>query len=123
MGYSAFKLAGVPIKNPSSFKIELYTLTKSARVASGDMVMDFVANKRKFALGYEAIESADLNAIIDICWTNLAVTKQCFFDLEYLDDGVWKTAVVYSGAIPKNLHRGEGVSWVWKDVTINLIER
>jgi len=123
MGYSNFKLAGVPIKNPKTFKIELYTLTKSTRVANGDMVMDFVANKRKFLFGYDVIDSRDLNTIIEICWERLAQTKECFYTLEYLDDGVPKQAVVYAGSIPKNLHRGEGKNWKWKDVQFSLIER
>lgn len=123
MGYSNFKLNGTAIKNPSSFDIELYTLTQSTRVANGDMVMDFVANKRKFNFQYSAIQSKDLNAIIDILWTQLAETKQCFVTLDYLDDGVAKQAIVYSGSIPKNLHRAGGTNWVWKDVKLSLIEK
>ena len=124
MGYSNFKLNGTAIKNPSSFDMEYYTLTQSTRVANGDMVMDFVANKRKFNLGYEAIQSSDLNKIIDILWTQLATTKQCFVKLEYIDDGVPKEATVYSGSIPKNLPRATtGKQWVWKDVKLSLIEK
>ena len=124
MGYSNFKLDGTAIKNPSSFDMEYYTLTQSTRVANGDMVMDFVANKRKFNLSYEAIQSQDLNKIIDILWTRLATTKQCFLTLSYLDDGVEKSATVYSGSIPKNLHRATtGKTWTWKDVKISLIEK
>ena len=123
MGYSNFKLNGTAIKNPSAFDIELYTLTQSTRVANGDMVMDFVANKRKFNLQYDAIQSRDLNRIIDILWTQLATTKQCFVTLDYLDDGVAKQATVYSGSIHKNLHRAGGTNWVWKDVKLSLIEK
>lgn len=124
MGYSNFRLNGTPIKNPTSFDMEYYTLTQSTRVANGDMVMDFVANKRKFNFGYEAIQSPDLNKIIDILWTQLATTKQCFLTLTYIDDGEAKTATVYAGAIPKNLHRGtSGKIWTWKDVKFSLIEK
>lgn len=123
MGFSAFKLSGVPFKNPDSFSIEYYTLTKSTRVANGDMVMDFVANKRKFLFGYEAIQSTELDTIIDLLWTNLATTRQCMLPLTYLDNNVQKSAIIYAGSIPKKLHRGQGSLWVWKDVNFSLIEK
>lgn len=118
-----FTLDGIAIKNPNTFKIELYTLTKSTRVANGDMVMDFVANKRKFEFGYNAINGIELNKIIEILWTQLTTTRQCFHTLNYLEDGIEKTARVYSGSIPKNLHSAQSKLWVWKDVTISLVER
>lgn len=117
------KINGVPIKNPSTFGVEHYTLTKSTRVANGDMVMDYVANKLKFNFSYNAIESRELNQIIDLLWGSLATTRNCFCAFEYQDGGVTKTATVYAGAIPRKLHRGDGSSWVWKDVQISLIEK
>lgn len=119
-----FKINGVPIKNPDSFSIEYYTLTKSTRVASGDMVMDFVANKRKFNFGYSAIDSRELDLIIDLLWGQLPITRQCFHRLDYVDGGKPGNATIYSGAIPKKLHRGDNKdAWVWKDVNFSLIER
>jgi hypothetical protein len=125
MGYGKFKLNDIPIKNPTSFGIENYTLTKSTRVANGDMVMDFVANKLKFTFGYEAIDSRDFNTILDIVWRQLAITRKCFVTLSYYEDGSdeQKTATVYAGALPRKLHRGDGKNWVWKDVSFSLIER
>ena len=125
MGYGVFKLNGTPIKNPTTFSIENYTLTKSTRVANGDMVMDFVANKLKFSFGYEAIDSRDMNTILDILWKQLAITRKCFVELTYYEDGsdAAQTATVYAGALPRKLHRGNGKLWVWKDVSFSLIER
>ena len=125
MGYGVFKQNGTPIKNPTTFSIENYTLTKSTRVANGDMVMDFVANKLKFSFGYESIDSRDMNTILDILWKQLAVTRKCFVELTYYEDGSdeAQTATVYAGALPRKLHRGDGKLWVWKDVSFSLIER
>lgn len=124
MGYQAgFKINGIPIKNPTDWKVEVYTLTQSARVANGDMVMDFVANKRKFTFTYAQISSTDLDVIIEQLWSNLENTKECFHTLEYPDNGTIKTATVYAGSIPRNLHRGIGSVWVWKEVSFSLIER
>lgn len=118
-----FTLNGIAIKNPSGFRIERYTLTKSTRVANGDMVMDFVANKRKFMFDYKQIDSRQLDSIIDILWTQLKTTKNCFAILRYPYNGHEESAVVYAGAIPSQLHRGDGALWIWKDVQFSLIER
>ena len=45
-------LNGTPIKTPTSFNISRFKLSKAERVASGKMVMDIVARKRKFSLSY-----------------------------------------------------------------------
>lgn len=118
-----FLLNGVRIKNPSDFTIEPYMLTKATRVANGDMVMDFVANKRKFIFSYKAIDSKQLDLILDIVWRQVAMTKNCFINLTYDYNGRQEEAVVYAGSIPHKLHRGDGQLWVWKDVNFSLIER
>lgn len=120
---AGFKLNGVPFKNPTSWKVEVYTLTKSTRVANGDMMMDFVANKRKFILGYDQITNHELDPIIEILWKGLEVSRNCFHTLTYPDGAGFKTAIVYAGSIPRNLHRGDSGTWVWKDVSFSLIER
>ena len=120
----AFKLNDIEIKTPHEWKVERYTLTNSARTANGDMVMDFVANKRKFTLTYSAITGPDLDTLIDILWTQLKETKKCFATFEYPENGEIKTATVYAGAIPSELHRGGSTKyWVWKNVSISLIEK
>lgn len=123
MAFSGFYLDGQKIKDPTGFNPELYTLTKSTRVANGDMVMDFVANKRKYNFTWSAINSRELDTIIEILWRQLETTKECFHWLEYDDDLRHNKVRVYSGAIPHNLHRGDGRLWVWKDVKLSLIER
>lgn len=118
-----FRIDGVRIKNPTAFNPEYYTLTKSTRVANGDMVMDYVANKQKFNFTWAAINSRELDLIIELLWRNLPVDKKVFHKLEYEDDLRHHEVTVYAGAIPHNLHRGDGRLWVWKDVKISLIER
>lgn len=118
-----FMLDGIKIKSPNVFNVEYYTLTKSTRVANGDMVMDYVANKQKFNFTWNAIDSRQLDTIIEILWRSLPETKYCFHKLEYDDDLRHHEVTIYAGAIPHNLHRGDGKLWVWKDVKISLIER
>lgn len=121
--FSGLMIDGIRVKNPNTFNPEYYTLTKSTRVANGNMVMDYVANKQKYNLVWNAISSRDLDTIIEILWRSLEETKECFHWLDYADDLRSYHVRIYSGAIPHNLHRGDGRLWVWKDVKISLIER
>jgi len=119
MGYSAFKLNGVPIKNPSGFKIERYKVTNLARLSSGKMSGDLIARKRKFFFTYEAITGADLDVILDVIWETNAI----FYTLSYKENSINKTATVYPGSIPSDLHNAKGKLWVWKNVNFDLIEQ
>ena len=117
---SNFIVNGVAIKNPSSFKIERYNVTTMERLANADMVGDLVAKKLKFYFTYEAISGEDLDTILEAIWES----NQLFFTLQYPYNNTIKTATVYVGSIPSELHRaGRGANWVWKGVTFNLIQK
>lgn len=112
---------GTRIKSPSNFKIGRYNITKSGRVASGDMHMEFKAKKIKLFLTYAAISGRDLKAILD-----LVDTEQMFFSVVYYDttdQAVTKTC--YVGELTQELHRrgviGDGQ--MWKDVTFDFIQK
>lgn len=113
-----YTIGGVVIKRPSTFKIEKYKITNANRLANGDMVADVLSRKRKFYFTYNSITSTELNKILDVIWEN----DDYFFDFTYVEDGVHKSAVVYPGNLPAELHRPEG-EWIWKNVTINFIEQ
>lgn len=111
---------GVPIKNPTSFKIERYNITNLERLANGDITGDLIAKKRKFYFTWEAITGYELNTILNVIWE----TNSIFYTLTYLENGIQKSAVVYAGSIPTDLHRaGHSTNWVWRNVEFNLIER
>ena len=114
-----FTLNGRGIKNPSSFKIERYNVTNLERLADATMVGDLIAKKRKFYFTYAAIKGGDLDNILEAIWE----TNELFFKLGYMENGVKKTATVYSGSIPTELHSAKSTDWVWKNVTFDLIER
>ena len=115
-----FTIGGVAIKNPSAFKIERYNVTNMERLADAKMVGDLIAKKRKFYFTYDAISGYDLDVILEAIWE----TNELFFTLEYVENGVSKSAVVYAGSIPTELHKaGRTTNWVWKNVTFNLIEQ
>lgn len=115
-----FILNNIPIKNPSSFKIERYNVTDMVRLANASMVGDLIAKKLKFYFTYESISGYELDTILEAIWDSSAL----FFPIVYTDNGTIKTANVYVGSIPSELHRaGKTTNWVWKNVNFNLIER
>jgi hypothetical protein len=115
-----FSINGIPIKNPSTFKKERYNVTNMQRLANADMVGDLIAKKRKFYFTYEALSASELDTILDAIWE----TNSIFFELVYTENNETKTATVYSGSIPAELHRAaRSPEWVWKNVTFNLIEK
>jgi len=113
----AYKLNGTVIRNPTSFETELYKLTKAGRLASGKMVMDVIAKKRKFNLTYDVLSGPDLDTITSILFNDSA-----FYEFEYVENGEVKTATVYVGAIKYNRFRSDG-KWYWKNVEFALIEQ
>lgn len=113
-----YTLGGVEIKRPSVFRIEKFKITNANRLANGDMVADVLARKRKFYFTYNAITNTELNKILNVIWEN----DDYFFPFTYVEGGVEKSAIVYPGSLPAELHRPEG-NWVWKNVTLNLIEQ
>ena len=117
---SNFKISGTNIKNPSEFKIERYNITNMERLADAKMVGDIIGKKRKFYFTYESISGYDLDKILQLIWE----TNSLFFPLTYIENGVSKSAIVYVGSIPTELHRaGRTTNWVWRNVTFNLIEQ
>lgn len=114
-----FTVNGRGIKNPSTFKIERYNVTNMERLANADMVGDLIAKKLKFYFAYDAITAAELDNILEAIWE----TDSIFYELQYEYQGEVRSAIVYSGSIPSELHSAKSKEWVWKNVTFNLIER
>ncbi len=118
-----FRVNGVDIKNPTTYKIERYNVTDLTRLANATMAGSLIAQKLKFYFTYDAITGADLDVILSAIWDS----KEIFYTLRYPDNattGNFKTARVYSGSIPTELHfASAGRNWVWKNVQFNLIEK
>lgn len=115
----SFVINGIKIKNPTGFKVERYNVTTMERLSNADMVGDLVAKKLKFYFTYEALTGDELDTILSAIYDG----DELFFPLEYEDRGKNKTASVYVGSIPSDLHYMSTKNIVWKNVTFNLIER
>lgn len=114
---TVLKINGTNIKQPRDFTVESFNLTKSGRVASGTMKMELIAKKRKFGFAYDVLSGVQLDVIL-----SLIDGTAMFFTLEYEDNGVVKSAMVYAGAVKKKRFRTDGV-WYRKDVAFDLIEQ
>jgi hypothetical protein len=113
----ALTIDGTTIKTPNHFEISRFNLTKSGRVASGKMTMEIIAQKRKFQFEYASMTGTELQNIINLIYN----PAKPFFTLGYTENGIAKTAVVYSGEIPATLLRSD--IWQWTDVKFALIEQ
>jgi len=105
------------IKNPHTFSIERYKLTKSGRIASGLMTMDVIAKKKTFQIHYDVLEGPDLDTII-----NLLDSDNAFYSFKFTERGQECTYTVYAGAIKYEKFRSDGVTY-WKNVEFQLIEQ
>jgi hypothetical protein len=112
------KIAGVTVKTPSELKVGRFDLTKSNRTASGKMMMELIATKRRVDCVWMMLPDNDLQLIIDTITAN-----KPFFSLEYPDVGGQMTMTCYAGDIITSLwHTKNGVRF-WEDVQISFIEQ
>ena len=112
------KIAGTTVKTPTELKIGRFDLSKSGRTASGKMVMDIIATKRRVDVIWKMLTDSELENIIDTITAN-----KPFFSLEYPDAGGTKTMTCYAGDILTSLwHTKNGVRF-WEDVQISFIEQ
>lgn len=113
------RINGVPIKEPLDVGFENYNLTKSGRVAAGDMTMQLVAKKRKLNVAYEVLSAKEMENIFA-----LIDTDEMFFTVTYIENGIEKTMTAYAGAIKRDKFRAEELGgWYWKNVNFALIEQ
>ena len=112
------KIAGVTVKTPNELKVGRFDLTKSNRTASGKMMMELIATKRRVDVVWKMLPDNDLKLIVDTITAN-----KPFFSLEYPDAGGSKTMTCYAGDIVTSLwYTKNGVRY-WEEVSIGFIEQ
>ncbi len=112
------KIAGVSVKAPADLRIGRFDLTKSGRTASGKMVMDVIATKRRVDVIWKMLTDSELEKIIDTITAN-----KPFFTIQYPDAGGTKSMTCYAGDINTSLwHTKNGVRY-WEEVSLAFIEQ
>lgn len=114
----SYTIAGTRVKNPDSFDYEWYRLTENGRLATGDMVMDSIAVKRKFNFSYDVMSHVELTKIRKVLFGSSTV----FYSFQFVEDNETTTVTVYAGALKYRKFR-TGSLWHYRDVTFSLIER
>ncbi len=112
------KVAGVEMPSPTSVEIGYFDLTKADRAASGKMVMELIATKRRVDVMWEMMPDADLKTLIDTITAN-----KPFFIVEYPGAGGQKTMTCYVGDITTGLWHTIGGIRYWKEVSVPFIEQ
>lgn len=112
------KIAGVQVASPAEVTVGHFDLTKSGRTASGDMVMELIATKRRVDCVWKMLKDSDLQTML-----NTITAHKPFFTLQYPDAGGSKTMTCYVGDITTSLWHTLGGIRYWEEVTIPFIER
>jgi len=112
------KIAGITVKAPTELKVGRFDLSKSGRTASGKMMMEIIATKRRVDVVWKMLKDSELQQILDLITAN-----KPFFSLEYPDAGGTKTMVCYAGDIVTSLWHTIGGVRYWEEVSIPFIER
>lgn len=71
-----FKIDGVDIKTPSSFKINFEPISDAERSLDGTMLIEGVAGKGKITLTYDEITDTELMTILGVTWQTFLSTKK-----------------------------------------------
>lgn len=111
---------GQQIPSPSSLELGKFKLSKGGRTASGLMVMDIIARKRKIELQWSHITDSALKGILDL------LESKTFYQVTYPDpQGVngQATMEAYSGDVSMGLWHTRGGVRYWQSAKISLIER
>ncbi len=106
------------MKTPSELKVGRFDITKSNRAASGKMMMDLIATKRRVDVVWKMLTDSELQTIIDTITAN-----KPFFSLAYPDAGGTQTMTCYTGDIVTSLWHKIGGVRHWEEVSIAFIEQ
>ncbi|HHV63398.1 MAG TPA: hypothetical protein GXX51_12290 [Firmicutes bacterium] len=111
-------IAGVQVARPAEVKVGRFDLTKSNRTASGRMVMEYIATKRRVDVIWKYLPDAELQKIL-----NVLATNKPFFTLSYPDAGGQQSMTCYAGDINTSLWHTRGNVRYWSEVSISFIEQ
>ena len=112
-------IAGVAVAPPAEIKVSRFDLSKEPRrSASGTMILEYIATKRRVDLTWKYLPDDDLRTLLNI----LAANKP-FFQLTYPDAGGQQSMTCYAGDIHTTLWHTVGGTRYWSEITIAFIEQ
>lgn len=113
-----YSIKGVAMPTPSSYDVGILDISKAERNASGYMIIERIATKRKLTISYAWLTSANLSKV-------LQAVSGASFSVNYLDPqvGGFRSAEFYSGDRNLGMVSFIGGAPVYKDIKFELIER
>jgi len=110
---------GVKVKSPTDLKVGRFILSKSERTASGKMVMEIIAKKRRLDCKWSIIKGSELKTILDL------LDSKTFHQVTYPDPqtGENTTITCYVGDINMTVFQPINTDRYYTDVSIALIEQ
>lgn len=116
---AVLKVNGAQVASPTEMKIALFEVgLGDFRSASGALVRDILAVKRRLTLRWAHISQAELSALI-------GEVSGAFFQAEYPDPATMatRTAVFCAGEISAGVLRMVDGVPIWTDVSMEWIEK
>ena len=113
------KINGVEIPTPSDYTMEIMDLSTNAeRTASGLLVRDIVAKKRKILLRWNYLSKENLSFL-------LSTVSPSFFNVEYInpETNQLETGEFYAGDRKAGAIDYRNGVIRYKDISFNIIER
>jgi hypothetical protein len=110
-------ISGVGVPTPTDFQVGIMDISKAERNASGKMIIERIAVKRKLFFTYSYITQQDASKV-------LKLVAPTYYTVTYVDpqDNMRKSGQFYCGdrQIGYISYRDGGI--IYKDLTFNLIE-
>lgn len=109
---------GVDLPTPTDLQVGVMDITKADRNATGTMIIERIATKRKLTISYAFLSSSQLSQVLN-------AVSSVFFSVTYFDPvtNAMRTGTFYSG--DRNAGMMDFLNGVprYKDVKFDLIER
>lgn len=109
----------IPHPGAKNFKVSFFVVSDAGRVANGDMVIDFIAEKQKIHFKYDVISQAQYNTIM------AEIKGAVSISVAYTIGGTEYTFTGYPGEISfEDFRRGSvvGQGYYYTNVSFNIIE-
>jgi len=109
---TTWKLNAIEIPEPNRMYFEPFRVERSDRVASGLMVKDIIAIKRRFILEYEELDADEIGTFVTL------FESGAFMTFTYKDRGQWRTATVDMCELPREMYLSDPELWI--GITVEL---
>jgi hypothetical protein len=118
-----FKIDGVKIKTPSSFKIDFNPITEAERTLDGSMLIEGIAGKGKIVLTYDEITDTELMGILGVTWTEFLSSRKIKQTLTYTaPGGASATMNTYFAPFSISMTKESAIRGKWQGLALEFTE-